>query len=114
MISSTNAFTLNGKVVNLDGNGNLLAAIVFRPAKVILFAGMNKVVSDVKEAMQRIKRYAAPTNNIRLHFKNPDTDTGYCTDCKSPSRICNIWSIIEGQMIKNRIEVILVGENLGY
>lgn len=114
MISSTNAITLDGKLVNLDGNGNRVAAMAFGPQKVILVVGMNKVVSNVEEGMQRIRRYAAPTNNIRLHFKNPCTETGYCSDCQSAGRICNIWSIIEGHMTKDRIEVILVGENLGY
>jgi hypothetical protein len=114
MITSTNSLTIDGKLVNIDGSGNRVAGMAFGPRKVFVVAGMNKVVSNVEAAMERIKRYAAPTNSMRLNLNNPCKETGCCTDCRSPSRICNIWSIIEGQMIKDRIEVILVGERLGY
>lgn len=114
MIASTNAITLDGKLVNLDGMGNRVAALAFGPTKVILVVGMNKVVADLDSAFSRIKHYAAPVNDIRLGIKNPCLETGLCSDCKSPQRICNMWSIIEGHMIKNRIHVKMVGENLGY
>ena len=114
MIASTNAITLDGKLVNLDGMGNRVAAMAFGPDKVILVVGMNKVVPDLDSAFARIKHYAAPVNDIRLKLKNPCLETGLCSDCKSPHRICNMWSIIEGHMIKDRIHVKLVGENLGY
>jgi len=114
MITSSNAITLDGKIVNLDGSGNRVAAMAFGPTKVILVVGMNKVVPDLDSAMARVKHYAAPVNVKRLKFKNPCLETGLCADCNSPQRICNIWSIIEGHMIKDRIHVKLVGENLGY
>jgi hypothetical protein len=114
MICSTNAVTLDGKLVNLDGMGNRVAAMAFGPTKVILVVGMNKVVSDVDEAMKRVKHRAAPINTIRLGLNNPCRETGLCADCKSPSRICNIWTIIEGHMIKDRIFVLMVGEDRGY
>lgn len=114
MIASTNAITLDGKLVNLDGMGNRVAAMAFGPNKVILVAGMNKVVADLDSAFSRVKHYAAPVNDIRLGIKNPCLETGLCSDCKSPQRICNMWSIIEGHMIKNRIHVKIVGESLGY
>ena len=114
MIASSNAITLDGRLVNLDGMGNRVAAMAFGPKKVILLVGMNKVVPDLKTAMARVKHYAAPVNNIRLGYKNPCTETGLCSDCKTPQRICNIWSIIEGHMIKNHIHVKLIGESLGY
>ena len=114
MIASTNAITLDGRLVNLDGMGNRVAAMAFGPKKVILVVGMNKVAPDLESAMARVKHYAAPVNNIRYGLKNPCVETGPCSDCKTPQRICNMWSTIEGHMIKDRIHVKLVGENLGY
>jgi hypothetical protein len=114
MITSTNAITLDGRLINLDGMGNRVAAMSFGPKKVILLVGMNKVAPDLESAMARVKHYAAPINNIRYGFKNPCVETGVCADCRSAQRICNMWSIIEGHMIEDRIHVKLVGENLGY
>ena len=114
MIASTNAITLNGVLVNVDGMGNRVAAIAFGPKKVILVVGMNKVTADLDTALKRVTHYAAPLNNIRLNTPNPCTQTGLCSDCRTPSRICNMWSIIEGQAVKDRIHVKLVGEPLGY
>ena len=114
MIASSNAVTLDGKLVNLDGMGNRVAAMTFGPKKVILVVGMNKVAPDLESAMARVKHYAGPVNAIRLGRNNPCMETGLCTDCTSPQRMCNMWSIIEGHMIKDRIHVKLVGENLGY
>jgi hypothetical protein len=114
MISSSNAITLDGKLVNLDGMGNRVAAMIFGPKKVILVIGMNKVVPDLESAMARVKNYAGPVNAVRLGINTPCVETGLCSDCRSPQRICNMWSIIEGHMIKGRIHVKLVGQNLGY
>ena len=114
MITSSNAITLDGKLVNLDGMGNRVSAMAFGPKKVILVVGMNKVVPDLEAAMARVKHYAAPVNAIRLGTQTPCVETGLCADCRSPQRICNIWSVIEGQMVKGRIHVKLVGEELGY
>jgi hypothetical protein len=114
MITSTNAITLDGKLVNLDGLGNRVAAMIFGPKKVILIAGMNKVVPDVETAMARIKHYSSPVNAMRMNIQTPCAKNGICVDCTTPARFCNIWSIIEYQRIKGRIHVKLVGENLGY
>ena len=114
MITSTNAITLDGKLVNLDGLGNRVASMIFGPKKVILVVGMNKVVSDEESAMARIKNYSAPVNATRMNIKTPCVETGICTDCKSPERICNMWTIIEGQRLKGRLHVKLIGENIGY
>jgi hypothetical protein len=114
MIASSNAVTLDGKLVNLDASGNRVAAMCFGPKKVILVVGMNKVANDLETAMSRVKHYAAPVNTIRLGFQNPCKEKGLCFDCSSPQRLCNMWSIIEGHMAKDRIHVKLVGENLGY
>jgi hypothetical protein len=114
MIASSNAVTLDGRLVNLDGMGNRVAAMIFGPKKVILVVGMNKVSPDLESAMARVKHYAGPVNAIRLGVNTPCVTTGLCSDCKSPQRICNMWSIIEGHMIKGRIHVKLVGKSLGY
>ena len=114
MVASTNAITLDGRLVNLDGMGNRVAAMAFGPKKVILVVGMNKVAPDLESAVARVKNYAAPINNIRYGLKNPCVETGLCSDCRSPQRICNMWSTIEGHMIEGRIHVKLVGESLGY
>ena len=114
MIASVNAITLDGKLVNLDGMGNRVAAMAFGPKKVILVVGINKIAPDLDSAIARVKHYAAPVNSIRLGIPTPCVETGLCSDCRSPQRICNIWSIIEGHMVKDRIHVKLVGENLGY
>jgi len=114
MVASTNAITLDGKLVNLDGMGNRVAGMTFGPKKVILVTSVHKVVKDVDEAMKRVQHWAAPVNNIRLNLDNPCVEAGVCVDCKSASRICNVWTIIEGQMIENRIHVLLVGEPCGY
>lgn len=114
MIGSSNAITLDGKLVNLDATGNRVAAMTFGPKKVILAVGMNKVAPDLDTAMARVKHYCAPVNAIRLNFQTPCKEQGLCTDCRSPQRVCNMWSIIEGHMLKNRIHVKLIGENLGY
>jgi len=76
--------------------------------------GFRWLVPDLESAMAQVKHYAAPVNNIRYGLKNPCVKTGLCSDCKSPSRICNMWSIIEGHMIEKRIHVKLIGEFVGY
>lgn len=114
MIASSNAVTMDGRLVNLDAMGNRVAAMCFGPKKVILVLGMNKVVPDLDSAMARIKHYVAPVNALRAGYENPCKENGRCVDCRSPQRICNTWSIIEGHFIKDRIHVKLVGENLGF
>ncbi len=113
-ITGANALTMDGKVVNLDATGNRVAALNFGPDKVILAVGLNKVAPDLEAAMARIKQLAAPINAIRLQRETPCAETGRCADCKSPARLCNLWSIIEGHRYENRIHVKLVGEDLGY
>ncbi|MDR3557140.1 MAG: lactate utilization protein [Syntrophobacteraceae bacterium] len=114
MIASCNAITLDGRLINLDGLGNRCAALMFGPQKVILVVGMNKVCPDLDSAISRVKHYAAPVNAIRLGVETACTHDGLCRDCRSPHRICNMWSIIEGHQVQDRIHVKLVGENLGY
>ena len=112
--TGSNAVTETGKLVNLDMIGNRTGAITFGPLNVIIFAGRNKIVSDVEAAMTRVKSYAAPVNAIRHpDLKTPCIKTSCCTDCRSPDRICNTWTITEKSFPKGRIRVVLINEDLG-
>ena len=113
-ISSCNALTENGEIVNLDGNGNRAAALIFGPRKVIIVAGVNKIVNDIDEAYDRVRNYAAPINSIRLSKKTPCVETGMCMDCSSKDRICNHLVITYRQNTIGRGVVILVKQELGY
>ena len=115
-ISSSNAVTLDGKIVNMDGTGNRVAAMVFGPDKVILLVGMNKIVKTVEDAVTRIKNYVAPRNALRVNIDTPCSKKGFCQEphCRAPHRICCQLVIMESSMFPGRIKVILVGEELGY
>ena len=113
-ITGTNAVTKTGQLVNLDMYGNRIAAITFGPKFVVILVGRNKVVSDLDEAMTRIKNYAAPVNAMRLDKKTPCVKTSCCEECKSPDRICNTWTITEKSFPKGRVKIILINEALGF
>ncbi len=112
-LMSTNALTMDGKLVNIDGYGNRVAALTFGPDKVIVVAGINKIVPDVEAALRRIKDYVTPLHSKRRDRPVPCAKTGMCADCHTPERSCNITCIIEHQREKDRITVIIVGEDLG-
>jgi len=112
--TGSNAVTQVGHLVNLDMFGNRVGAITFGPKNVVIFVGRNKVVPDVQRAMDRIKEYSAPVNTMRLDMKTPCVKTGYCMDCDSPQRICNVWTITEKSFPKGRIKVVLINEDLGF
>ncbi|MCY6959815.1 lactate utilization protein [Clostridium brassicae] len=111
---STNALTENGELYNIDGNGSRVAPMIYGPKQVILVAGINKIVKDIEEAEKRVRNYSAPIDAKRLGKNTPCTTLGYCIDCQSPNRICNDFTIIKGQFVKDRIKVIIVGKQLGY
>ena len=123
LVTSTNAITIDGKLVNIDGNGNRVAAMIFGPSKVILVVGINKIVKDVTEAYERIHQFAAPLNARRHYYKHhvenfedlPCVKTGNCIDCRHEERICNYSVITEGARPQHvgRINVVLVNEELG-
>jgi hypothetical protein len=118
-VTGTNALTLDGKIVNMDGLGNRVAAMLFGPKKVLIVVGINKIVANVDEAMDRIRKTAAPLNVKRHAFLDPPpcAFTGECSDCSSPWRICNKMVIIERQFKNDKyapvITVMIVGEKLG-
>lgn len=111
---STNAITLNGELVNIDGNGNRVAALIFGPSNVILVCGMNKVSVNTEDAIARVRNIASPPNCNRLDRKTPCAATGKCADCLSPDCICNHTVITRRSGAPGRIKVLLVGEELGY
>lgn len=113
-LTGTNALTLKGELVNRDAIGNRVGSMAFGPKQVIVVAGINKVVKDFEEADQRIKMYAAPMNTKRHETPNPCLQTGQCSDCNSPGRLCNITTIIHKCPRLTKIQVVLIGENLGY
>jgi hypothetical protein len=112
-ISSANAITETGDIVNIDGFGNRINAMTYGPKKVIIIAGYNKIVPNVNAALERIKRVAAPLNAKRLNLLLPCAETGYCHDCKSENRICRITSIIQRRPSGTDISVYLINEELG-
>lgn len=112
--TSTNAITEDGELYNVDGSGNRTAAMIYGPNNVIVIVGINKIVKDIEEAIQRNRRLAAPANAKRLDRKTPCTNLGYCVDCNSPDKICNNYVLIRGQGQKGRIKVIIVKKELGY
>ncbi len=112
-ITGTNAITEKGQLVNLDMIGNRVAALTFGPRNVIVMVGRNKIVGDLTAAMDRIKKYAAPTNVLRLDKQNPCAKTGKCQNCNTPDRICNSWVITEKSFPQDRIKVILINQDLG-
>ncbi len=111
---STNAITLDGELVNIDGAGNRLSSLIFGPDHVIVVAGMNKVVADVQEGFNRTRNIASPPNTVRLGKNTPCAVTGKCGDCMSPDCICNQIVITRRSREKDRIHVILVNDNLGF
>lgn len=113
-LMSTNAITLDGELVNVDGNGNRVASLIYGPKHVIVITGMNKVVPDVKQGFDRVRNIASPPNTIRLGKNTPCANTGKCGDCMSPECICNQIVVTRRSREKERITVILVNENLGF
>lgn len=113
-LSSCNAMTEDGILVNIDGNANRVSAISFGPKKVVFIVGMNKVCKDTDGAMKRARNVAAPTNAQRFGIETPCTKTGSCMDCKSADTICCQFLVTRYSRHADRIHVILVNDNLGF
>lgn len=113
-LMSTNAITLDGELVNIDGRGNRVAFLCYGPQYVLILAGMNKIVSNVTEGLKRTRNISAPPNAIRLNRKTPCSITGKCEDCFSPECMCGQFVITRRSIIPGRIKVLLIGEELGY
>ena len=113
-LASSNALTLDGKLVNCDGSGNRVASLHFGPRKVVLLVGRNKICASVDEGITRIKTLAAPMNNLRLRKDTPCVKTGLCMNCKSPGRICSVWTITEKCFPAGRIHIQLIKAEAGF
>lgn len=113
-LMSSNAITLDGELVNIDGTGNRVSALTFGPKEVIMVVGMNKVTKTLEAAIDRIQNIASPQNALRLNRKTPCGITGVCGNCLTPDCMCMHTVITRNSRIDERIKVILVGENLGY
>ncbi len=121
-LTSANAVTESGELINVDGNGNRVAAITYGPKTVICVVGINKIVENVQAGFKRVKTVAAPKNAVRLNTNTPCKTLGRCiypdgdiaTGCKSPDRICAHYVVNGFQRTKNRIKVIICAEPLGY
>jgi len=113
-LMSTNAITLDGELINIDGRGNRVAFLCYGPQNVIILTGMNKVVSDVQSGIQRVRDVASPPNTVRLNKNTPCATTGRCGNCFSPDCICSQIVITRRSGTPGRIKVILIGEELGY
>lgn len=113
-LSSSNAVTLDGEIVNVDGNGNRVAALTFGPVRTVVVVGINKIVLDLDAAFDRIELRASPMNNKRLERPNPCVKSGQCMDCQGPTRICRAYQILKRKPGLSDFTVIVVGEELGY
>lgn len=113
-LASSNAITENGELYNVDGNGNRVSAMIFGPKQVIVVAGANKIVRDLREAAERVESTAAPLNTVRLEKNTPCAKTGRCGHCHSDDRICCSYVTLAQQRVPDRIKVIIVDEKLGY
>lgn len=121
-LTSSNAVTENGELVNVDGNGNRVAAITYGPKKVICIVGANKLVKNAEEGFKRVKTISAPKNAVRLNTNTPCKELGHCLfaeddwhkGCTADERLCVSFSLVGYQRDKNRVKVIICGEALGY
>lgn len=113
-LTSTNAITEGGELINIDGVGNRVSAMFYGPKRVIVICGTNKITSDLISAIDRIKSNACPANAKRLGLKTPCSITGNCNDCLSEDRMCNITTIINHKPMTVDLNVYIVGEELGY
>jgi len=113
-LSSANAISATGEIVNVDGVGNRTNALTFGPRKVILVAGMNKVTQDLDSAIRRVMEISAPMRAKSLNMSTPCAQTGVCSDCNAPQRICRVTSILHRKPIMTDITVILVNQSLGF
>ena len=113
-LTSANAISEDGVIVNIDGNGNRVAAITWGPKKVIFIIGLNKVAQTVEAALSRARGTASPINAHRFDIKTPCQADGMCHNCNSPESICSYVHFLRNSRNKGRHVVVLVGENLGY
>ena len=113
-LMSTNAMTIDGQLINIDGNGNRVAALIYGPKNIIIVTGINKICDTYDSALSRARNKASIPNVIRFDCNTPCKKTGKCMDCLSPETVCCQFVHTRFSRIKDRIKVIIVGENLGF
>lgn len=113
-LTSANAFTKDGMLVNIDGAGNRVSCIAHGPANVIVLVSMDKMCTTVEDAVNRIRTLASPPNALRVGAKTPCTKTGVCADCLSPDCICCQILVARYSRVPGRIKIVLCGEKLGF
>lgn len=113
-ITSTNAITMDGCLYNVDRTGNRVAAMIYGPKEVLVICGTNKIVEDVDEAVHRVEEVAAPLNCVRLKTNTPCIKTKKCMHCSSNDKLCNTYTLLGHQLIKDRITIILLEGDYGY
>jgi len=111
---SANAVAMTGEIVNVDGAGNRTSAMAFGPSKVVIVAGMNKVTNDLATALTRVRDVAGPMRAKSLNMKTPCAETGVCSDCHSPQRICRITTILHRQPVLTPTSVVLINQSMGF
>lgn len=112
-LASSNAVTENGELFNVDGTGNRVSAMIFGPRQVILVCGTNKIVDNLHEASQRVRKISAPANAVRLNMNTGCAACGECVDCHKDGRICCSYVTLAQQRVKDRIKVIFINEEVG-
>ena len=113
-LTSANAITEQGDIINIDGIGNRVAHMIYGPDNVIIVAGYNKIVPDVEAGIKRSKEVAGVINAKRVGAKTPCAETGKCVDCKAPGRICRVTTLIQYRPWQTNIKVMLINEILGF
>lgn len=112
--ASANAITEDGKIFNVDGNGNRVAAILYGPDKVVLIVGVNKIVKNIEQAVARNRAISGPANAKRLNLSTPCIKTGQCMECNIEDRICCEYTVIKRQRNPKRMHVIFINDTLGF
>lgn len=113
-LMSSNAVTMDGHLLNVDGTGNRVAALIYGPKTVYVVVGVNKLVRTLDDALHHVETYASPANNIRLNKPNPCAEYGTCMHCNKETTICNQYVVSRRNGIPGRIHVLIVNEKLGY
>ncbi|MDR1508351.1 MAG: lactate utilization protein [Synergistaceae bacterium] len=113
-VTSSNAVTFDGRMVNIDGTGNRVAGMAWGTGKILFVIGMNKASRDLESALKRVRDIATPPNTVRVGMTTPCVTLGCCVDCNAPERSCRAVLILERVPFGRESHVILVGESLGY